>query len=459
MSSSEKKHNYAIRVDNVSKVYRIGLAQQRYDNIATAMLNAVRSPIKNLKKYRSLYRFTAEELAAIDRTEEADDLIWALRHVSFDIEQGEVVGIIGKNGAGKSTLLKLLTRITPPTIGTMTIKGRVSSLLEVGTGFHQELTGRENVYLNGTILGMRKQEVDRKFDEIVEFSGVSKFLDTPVKRYSSGMRVRLAFSVAAHLEPEILIIDEVLAVGDASFQQRCIDKMQDVGQHGRTVLFVSHNMPAVTMLCPRAILLQSGQIVADGKTQTVIDEYLSGGRQNTSSVSWDDPADCPSGSVARLRAVSVKDASGKLSDHFSVAEPVTVEMAYDVVEPGHVLMPRFRLHNEQGLHILTTIDQNNEWSNAARPTGRYRSSFTIPANFLSTGRISVTASLVTRVPDKLQFRAEGAVAFTMIDSMGPNTARGDWPGRFEGMVRPYFPWQTEFQPAAEPTAELALLNS
>ena len=459
MLSSEKNTEYSIQVDDVSKVYRIGLEQQRYDSIATAVLNAVKSPVKNLKKYRSLYRFTADELEAIDQIEQGDDLIWALRHVSFNVEPGEVVGVIGKNGAGKSTLLKLLTKITPPTTGTMTIKGRVSSLLEVGTGFHQELTGRENVYLNGTILGMRKQEVDRKFEEIVDFSGVSKFLDTPVKRYSSGMRVRLAFSVAAHLEPEILIIDEVLAVGDASFQRQCIDKMKDVGQQGRTILFVSHNMPAVTMLCPRAILLESGQIIAEGKTQTVIDEYLSGGSQNTSSVTWNDPTDCPGGEVARLRAVGVRNVNGELSDQYSVSEPAIVDMTYDVIEPGYVLMPRFRLHNEQGLHLLTSLDLDDNWSNRGRPVGRYRSSITIPENFFSTGRISVSATLITRIPDRLQFRADSAVSFTMIDNMGPDTARGDWPGRIEGVIRPIFPWQTDFQPAEESMTELDRLDS
>ena len=262
----------------------------------------------------------------------------------------------------------------------------------------------------------------------------------------------------AHLEPEILIIDEVLAVGDASFQQRCIDKMKDVGQQGRTILFVSHNMPAVTMLCPRAILLESGQIVADGKTQTVIDEYLSGGRQNASSVTWNDPMDCPGGEVARLRAVGVRNVNGQLSDQFNVSEAVIAEMTYDVIDPGYVLMPRFRLHNEQGLHLLTTLDLDDNWSKRSRPAGRFRSSITIPANFFSTGRISVAATLITRIPDRLQFRADSAVSFAIIDDMGPNTARGDWPGRFEGVIRPIFPWQTEFHPVVESTAELDRLD-
>ena len=218
-------NDLAIKVEGVSKVYRIGLRDQASDSIGKAAIDFVKSPIKNYRKYRSLYRFTNEELSGAYA---GDDILWALRDVSFDVAQGDVIGIIGVNGAGKSTLLKVISRITPPTAGRITIRGRVSSLLEVGTGFHPELTGRENVYLNGTILGMRKAEVDRKFDEIVDFAAINKFLDTPVKRYSMGMRVRLAFAVAAHLEPEILIIDEVLAVGDAEFQKKCLSKMEDV---------------------------------------------------------------------------------------------------------------------------------------------------------------------------------------------------------------------------------------
>ena len=263
----------AVRAEDLSKVYRIGLKENAHDSLAGMIIDLARSPITNYRKYRSLYRFD-------DMTEPngdgVADIIWALRDVSFEVERGEVIGIIGRNGAGKSTLLKILTRITPPTRGRAEIRGRVSSLLEVGTGFHQELTGRENVFLNGTVLGMTKAEIREKFDEIVEFAGVERFLDTPVKRYSSGMAVRLAFAVAAHLEPEILIVDEVLAVGDAAFQKKCISKMQDVSRHGRTVLFVSHNMLAITALCSRAILLIGGRVVQDGAVHDVVSAYLTG---------------------------------------------------------------------------------------------------------------------------------------------------------------------------------------
>ena len=265
----------AIKVENLSKCYRIGLQEDIHDTATVSMFNFLKSPLQNYRKYRSLYRFD-------DLTPDQDNnsnnnqtgVFWALKDVSFVVKIGEVVGVIGLNGAGKSTLLKILSKITAPTSGRATIRGRISSLLEVGTGFHPELTGRENVYLNGTILGMRKKEIDRKFDEIVDFSGVERFLDTPVKRYSSGMRVRLAFAVAAYLEPEILLIDEVLAVGDVSFQRKCLNKMQDVGRQGHTVLFVSHNMAAIRRLCPRTVLLDAGRVIADSPSDQVVSLYM-----------------------------------------------------------------------------------------------------------------------------------------------------------------------------------------
>lgn len=256
---------HVIRVEDLGKRYRIGAREQKADSLIGAALRQLASPVTNLRKLRQLRSFDESD---------AEDVIWAIRNVSFRVASGEAVGIIGRNGAGKSTLLKLLSRITAPTTGRITLNGRVASLLEVGTGFHPELTGRENVYLNGTLLGMRKAEVDRKFDEIAAFSGIEKFLDTPVKRYSSGMRVRLGFSVAAHLDPEILLIDEVLAVGDAGFQKRCLGKMEEVTRSGRTILFVSHNMAAVQALCRRAILIDGGTIAAEGSSDEMVAEYL-----------------------------------------------------------------------------------------------------------------------------------------------------------------------------------------
>ncbi len=257
----------AIKVENLSKRYRIGRKEEIHDTFAAAAVDWIKRPGKNLRRLRRLTRFG-------ENGHDPEDIIWALKDVSFEVKRGEVVGIIGRNGAGKSTLLKILSRITHPTNGRVELHGRVSSLLEVGTGFHPELSGRENIYLNGTILGMRKAEIDRKFDEIVDFSGVEKFIDTAVKRYSSGMRVRLAFSVAAHLEPEILLVDEVLAVGDAEFQKKCLGKMGEVARGGRTVLFVSHNMLAIQNLCHNTMWLNNGEVVSIGKTKRVISKYL-----------------------------------------------------------------------------------------------------------------------------------------------------------------------------------------
>lgn len=259
--------DFAIKVENLSKCYRIGLKEQKSETLAGAMLDWFKAPFSNLKHLRRLTRFDGEP--------GAKDLIWALADVSLTIAPGEVVGVIGRNGAGKSTLLKIISRITEPTSGRVLLNGSVSSLLEVGTGFHPDLTGRENVYLNGTILGMTKAEINRKFDAIVDFAEVEKFLDTPVKRYSSGMKVRLAFAVAAHLEPEILLVDEVLAVGDASFQKKCLGKMGEVSKEGRTVMFVSHNMGAVNSLCEKVALFDSGKLEKIGPSKDIISYYKS----------------------------------------------------------------------------------------------------------------------------------------------------------------------------------------
>jgi len=257
----------AINVEGLSKRYRVGSKDEIHDTFVGALGSVVRSPVRNLRRIRRLSEFD-------DDASDVDDVIWALRGVSLEVFSGEVVGIIGRNGAGKSTLLKILSRITEPSEGRVELRGRVSSLLEVGTGFHPELTGRENVYLNGTILGMTKNEIESNFDEIVNFSGVEKFIDTPVKFYSSGMRVRLAFSVAAHLKPEILLVDEVLAVGDAGFQRKCLGKMGEVAREGRTVLFVSHSLPSVRQLCSKVIVLKSGQKSFEGSTDQGVDHYL-----------------------------------------------------------------------------------------------------------------------------------------------------------------------------------------
>jgi lipopolysaccharide transport system ATP-binding protein len=417
---------YAIRARDLAKQYRIGAIKQRSPGYAT-----LRDAI--------VERFRGQPSA--ETTE-----LWALNGVSFDIQQGEVVGIIGRNGAGKSTLLKVLSRITEPTRGRAELYGRVASLLEVGTGFHPELTGRENIYLNGAILGMRKREIDRNFDAIVHFAEVEKFIDTPVKFYSSGMYVRLAFAVAAHLEPEILIVDEVLAVGDARFQKKCLNKMQDVGQQGRTVLFVSHSMQSIVRMCQRAILLHQGQVIADGPAQQVVGVYLGKGAHSIAERVWTDREKAPGKDVAHLRAVRVRDVDGDVSDTIDIRTPVTLEMEFVVSKGGYVLMPHFRLYNEDNVAVFTTLDLDPEWRGRPRPPGRYIARATIPGNFLAEGSLYVEAALTTLNPPIGQFAERDAVAFQVIDSLEGNTARGDWAGNLSGVVRPLLPWSTVYEP-------------
>jgi len=312
-------NDIALRVENLSKVYRIGRAQQRHDTLRDAFVAVVQAPLKRLQERGNSH----------DR----EDTIWALKDVSFEVKRGEVLGIIGRNGAGKTTLLKILSRITEPTEGRAIIRGRVGSLLEVGTGFHPELTGRENIYLSGAILGMRKAEIDRKFDEIVAFAEVERFLDTPVKRYSSGMYVRLAFAVAAHLEPEILLVDEVLAVGDAGFQKKCLRKMSDVADEGRTVLFVSHNMAAVDSLCDRCVGLRVGRIAYQGDPTKVIQKYLAETANAHKAVPLAKRTDRMGSGDVRFRTVRFLDCQGREVTQVRMGAPLTIEASYEVFAP------------------------------------------------------------------------------------------------------------------------------
>jgi len=434
----------SIKAENISKRYRIGIKDQTHDSIGASILSFIKSPLSNYLKYRSLYKFNdIENENHQDLKTNHDDIIWALRNVSFEVKRGEVLGIIGENGAGKSTLLKILCGITDPTSGYAEIRGRISSLLEVGTGFHQELTGRENVYLNATILGMKKVEVDRKFDEIVEFSGIEKFIDTPVKRYSSGMSVRLAFAVAAYLEPEILLIDEVLAVGDAAFQKKCLKKMEDVGQEGRTVLFVSHNMSAVTRLCERTILLDNGLIVEDGPSQDVVRDYLTSESGTPAMREWNDPAKAPHGDVAELRAVRVKNKDLSVSECVDIKEQVAIEMEYEVVKSNYIIMPFHHLYNDEGVLVFCANDTDPEWLNRPRPVGRFKSIAWIPGNLLSEGTITVTSGITTLNPQIKQFRENAVVSFQVVEKSSSNSARGPWAGPMKGVVRPFLKWQTE----------------
>ncbi|HYY41819.1 MAG TPA: polysaccharide ABC transporter ATP-binding protein, partial [Pyrinomonadaceae bacterium] len=333
-----------IKVENLGKRYRLGRSQTPYTTLRETLTGALRAPLKRLRGERAANRF-----------------VWAVEDVNFTVNAGEIVGIIGRNGAGKSTLLKMLSRITEPTRGRIELYGRVGSLLEVGTGFHAELTGRENIYLNGAILGMVRREIARKFDEIVAFAEVEKFIDTPVKHYSSGMYLRLAFAVAAHLEPEILLVDEVLAVGDARFQRKCLDKMQAVGEQGRTVLFVSHNMPAITRLCPRTILLDGGKVLSDGPSHRVVSTYLNSGLGTTAARTWPDIESAPGDEIVRLCAVRVCNEAGEVADALDIRRPIRIEMEFAVLTGGHKLAPNYHFFNEEGVYVFVSGDTDPDW--------------------------------------------------------------------------------------------------
>lgn len=414
-----------ITVEDLGKCYRLGATQPQYGSLRDTLANAVRAPLRNWR-----------------HSQQSRPVLWALEHVSFEIEPGEIVGIIGRNGAGKSTLLKLLSRITEPTVGKIELYGRIGSLLEVGTGFHPELTGRENIYLNGAILGMARSEITRKFDEIVAFAEVEKFIDTPVKHFSSGMYMRLAFAVAAHLEPEILLVDEVLAVGDGRFQRKCLDKMQDVGQRGRTVLFVSHSMSAITRLCPRTILLDGGHVIDDGPSSKVVSSYLSSGLGTTAVRAWPDLSSAPGDNIVRLCAVRVCTEDGEFKDALDIRKPIGIEMEYEVFESGHVLAPNYHFYNEEGIYSFVVRETDPTWTGRPRPVGRYVSTAWIPGNLLSEGTLFVGAAISTMDPVVVHFFERDAVAFQIIDSMDGNSARGEYAGPMPGVVRPLLEWST-----------------
>lgn len=422
-----------VKIQNVSKKYRIGGLHPGYMTFREMIGDLFAAPLRRLRNGGDSH----QEL-------------WALTDVNLEVRQGEPIGIIGHNGAGKSTLLKILSRITKPTRGQVEILGRIGSLLEVGTGFHPDLTGRENVYLNGAILGMRRAEIDRKFDEIVAFAELEKFIETPVKFYSSGMYVRLAFSVAAHLEPEILIMDEVLAVGDAAFQQKCLDKMHSIRQRGHTIFFVSHNMPAVTRLCKRVILLEGGRVRADGEPHSVVNEYISSTRESGAAREWVDGAEAPGDSVVRLRSVRVCNERGETTAAIDVRRPLRIEVTYDVLDAGHVLLPTLELYNEHGTEVFSTHDTGEVWRRRERPIGRYISSVTIPGNLLAEGSLTAHVSVMSHFPATiLHARETNAVAFQVIDSQQGDTARGDYLGPMPGVVRPLLQWDTRSEVIAE----------
>jgi len=373
----------------------------------------------------------------------AEKSFWALRDVSFDVGEGEIVGIVGNNGAGKSTLLKILSRITPPTEGTVRLRGRVGSLLEVGTGFHPELSGRDNIFMNGVLLGMERREIRRRFDEIVAFAEVEKFIELPVKRYSSGMYLRLAFAVAAHLETDILLIDEVLAVGDIAFQKKCLARMDEVAHAGRTILFVSHNLTAVQALCPRTIWIDQGELVADGETRNVLTGYLKSANESGSAHErvWS-AAEGPSAGGVRLQRAMVRPADGKPSDPIDVTAAIVVEFEFVVDEPAAAATAGFQLINDQGILLF---DMGPDEGPVEWPRGLHRLRATIPGDLLNAG--SYRATLMLYRKGNIDLQMPELLGFDVLDA--PDNRHG-WFGTWPGVIRPSLAWTHEVEAQRHP---------
>lgn len=415
---------YAVRVEKIGKQYNIFTQNTRYATLRDKIMDTIKAPIKTLFNPTGSEKF------------------WALRNVSFTLEHGQVLGIIGKNGAGKSTLLKILSRVAEPTEGFAEINGRVGSLLEVGTGFHPELTGRENIYLNGAILGMKRAEIDRKFDEIVAFSEIEKFLDTPVKRYSSGMYMRLAFAVSAHLEPEILVVDEVLAVGDAEFQRKCLGKMSDVASEGRTVMFVSHNMSAIQRLTQECIILERGNLVLRAPTPEAVDYYLAHDFDQGGERIYQ-PDDIPT-SAAPFKpiAVRVKTADGKPTDSLRSVDPIAIEVEYSLSAPITGLRIGIYLLTTRGEYVFTSFDTDDPEKFSkypARKAGHFVSRCVIPGNFLNEGRFVIGINASSYMV-KRYFADERALNFDVNSTGAPGM---QWVEVRQGPTRPSLEWTIE----------------
>ena len=409
--------NIVIKVENLGKQYRLG-------QVGTGTIS------HDLNRWWQLVRGKEDPYLKIgetnDRTKKGEsDLVWAIKDINFDVKQGEVLGIIGKNGAGKSTLLKILSRVTGPTVGDIKVRGRIASLLEVGTGFHPELTGRENIFLNGAILGMTKQEIKLKFDEIVDFSGVERYIDTPVKRYSSGMYVRLAFAVAAHLEPEILIVDEVLAVGDAEFQKKCLGKMKDVSAEGRTVLFVSHNMLAVKSLCTTGIWLNNGTVKTMGQIDSVIDIYLSQTNQLVKSfVSIEKES---KGFV--LNSISILN--NKAEGNFNIEDDLVIEIKTSSEKDFELINVNLFFNTIEGSVIFATCSSSETYK---RGSSTYKC--IIPGNTLNDNVYNLDVMIVSNGEEALHHLKE-VIAIEGIEEK----REGSWMGKYPGLIRPqYYKW-------------------
>jgi lipopolysaccharide transport system ATP-binding protein len=424
-TSSESSGRHAIRCEGIGKRYQIGM-RPRYRTLRDAVSHMARAPFRRLVSR-----------ASSPANDERD--LWALRDLSLELRQGEVLGVIGRNGSGKSTLLKILSRITKPTEGNAEIVGRVGSLLEVGAGFHPELTGRENIFLNGAILGMTRREIERSFDEIVEFSECGRFLDTPIKRYSSGMYVRLAFAVAAHLDVDILLVDEVLAVGDAVFQKKCLGKIGDVAGRGRTVLFVSHNMLAVDSLCTRAICLHEGKVVLEGPPLSVTSRYLQNWLPAFKEVAHDNIETAPGNNMIRLHRARVRPLTGPPADQLTVRTSFVVEFeCWKLAEQSRLDLAA-QIFNEHGVSVFATAE-NRE---SPAPAGLLRSSFIVPADLMNSGTYRVHFVVFQNGVGATEVAHwEDLLAFEIHDA--PSELRGAYHGQWPGAVRPNLEWKTEF---------------
>ena len=457
----------AIHVENLSKLYRIGRAQKRHDTLRDALtdllpripristngkekISEIRSEknfpnllpriprisTKNKKELVEIREIRGEKNFGVNSSNSwQEDTIWALKDVSFEVRRGEVVGIIGRNGAGKSTLLKILSRITKPTEGYAEIHGRVGTLLEVGTGFHPELTGRENIYLSGAILGMRKAEIERKFDEIVAFAEIEKFIDTPIKHYSSGMYVRLAFAVAAHLEPEILLVDEVLAVGDAAFQKKCLGKMGDVAKEGRTVLFVSHNMTAVKSLCKEGMLLREGIISCSGEINQVVNTYLATDRSAVLEQSWDTIESAPGNQIVRVKCIKLMPVGEVENSHLTVRTPFQVRFEFWALQPA-LFNLSMHVKSISGETIFAVPSPRVDCQ-----VGTIQFTCNVPGDLMNDGVYSIMMMIVK--DSAALFVLDDAVVFEVHDV----ERTGNWLGKWPGAVRPKFGWEYQVIPS------------
>jgi len=427
--------NIAIKVENLSKAYQLG-------QIGTGTIS------RDLERWYARTRGKEDPFLRIgesnnQNTKSESNIVWSLKDINFEIEQGDAVGIIGRNGAGKSTLLKILSKVTAPTTGTISGKGRIASLLEVGTGFHPELSGRENIFLNGAILGMRKKEIQRKLEEIVDFAGIERYLDTPVKRYSSGMYVRLAFAVAAHLESEILIVDEVLAVGDAEFQKKCLGKMGEVSKgEGRTVLFVSHNMQSIINLCNNSILLQNGSIKALGNTHEIVLQYQTNSQSIESEKTWPDTA-APGNDIVKLTAIKTFDKNYISKKSYDVIDEIGIMLEYVVLKPNFQLWTGLNIHDDMGNNLFDTHNITSKLYNSIHSTGRYQTIAWIPKNFLNEGSISISVAIFNHQLHEIHLHIKDIIKINIVDHLTTNTltARGLSQGKFPGLIRPLIQWE------------------